>query len=86
MNAVIMRKIDVTGAYAPLADARTPASVTISCPPDNVGNVTFKARDDSGDEVSWAPGERHAFTRIDLAAINIQGTPGDVVTVIGQSG
>lgn len=83
MNNVLMRKVDVTAEFAPLAAEPTVASVTISCPPGNAGNVTFKSLDDSGDEVPWAPGEWHAFQRIDLARVEIKGTAGDAVTVVG---
>ena len=42
MNNVIMRKVTVGAAYAPLVSERLVASVTISCPPANAGNVVFK--------------------------------------------
>ena len=83
MNNVLMRKVDVTGDWAALASEKTVASVTISCPPANAGNVTFKSLDDSGDEVPWIPGEWHAFERVDLARIEVKGTPGDTVTLVG---
>lgn len=83
MNNTLMRKIDVTAEYAPLADSTTVASVTISCPPGNAGDVTFKSLDDSGDEVPWVPGEWHALERVDLARIEIKGTAGDTVTIVG---
>ena len=81
MNNVIMRKIDVTGSYAPLADSDVVASVTISTPPTNAANVLFKCAD--GSDVPWVPGEWHDFQHVNLAEIEIKGTPGDVVTVIG---
>jgi len=81
MNNVLMRKIDVTAEFTALVGERTVASVTISCPPTNAGSVTFKG--DTGDEVPWVPGEWHTFSRINLAEIEVKGTPGDVVTVVG---
>jgi len=81
MNNTVMRKVVVTGEFAALASKQTVASVTISCPPGNAGNVLF--RGDTGQEVPWVPGEWHAFQRIDLAAVEIKGTPGDAVTVVG---
>ena len=81
MNNVIMRKIDVTANYQPLADERTVLSGTISTPPGNSANVTFKA--EGGNEVEWIPGEWHDFRSIDLAEIEVKGTPGDEVTVVG---
>ena len=81
MNNFIMRKITVSGAYLPLSTTRLIASVTISCPPGNTGTVYFIG--DDGLDVPWVPGEWHDFKSIDLAAIQVKGTSGDVVTVVG---
>ena len=81
MNNCLIRKIDVTGDYAPLAAGTTVASVTISCPPANVGTVYFKG--DDGSDVPWVPGEWHDFKGVNLAEIEVKGTPGDTVTVVG---
>ncbi len=81
MNNCLMRKIDVTGDYAPLADTTTVASVTISCPPANAGTVYFKG--DDGSDVPWIPGQWHDFRSVDLSSIEVKGTPGDAVTLVG---
>ncbi len=81
MNNVIMRKIMVTGSYQPLVSDRLVGSVTISTPPTNAGDVFFKG--DDGSDVPWVPGEWHDFQRVNLAEIEIKGTPGDEVTVVG---
>ena len=81
MNNVIMRKINVTGSYQPLATVRTVVSVTISTQPTNAGPVLFKG--DNGLDVPWLPGEWHEFRSVDLSAVQVKGTPGDVVTVVG---
>jgi len=81
VNNVIMRKVVVTGSYAPLAAGSLVASVSISTPPTNAANVLFKCPD--GADVPWGPGEWHDFRSIDLASIQVKGTPGDVVTIIG---
>jgi len=83
MHNIVMRKITVTGEYQPLVSASLVASVTISTPPTNAGDVLFKG--DDGSDVPWVPGEWHQFESIDLAAIEVKGTPGDVVTVVGGS-
>ena len=83
MNNLYMRKIDVTAGYQPLTEERIVLTVTISAPPTNTGNVFFKADDDS--DVPWIPGEWHDLQRVNLAEIQIKGTPGDVVTVVGGS-
>jgi hypothetical protein len=81
MNNFIMRKFTVSASYQPLASSRLVASVTISCPPGNVGNVNFKG--DDGTDVPWIPGEWHDFQRINLAEVQVKGTAGDTVTVVG---
>ena len=81
MNNIILRQIAVTAAYQPLAAQKLVGSVTISCPPTNAGNVLFSCAD--GADVPWVPGEWHDFQRIDLSQLQVKGTPGDGVTVIG---
>ena len=81
MNNIIMRKIDVTGNYTPLAAEKTVVTVTISAPPTNTGNVLFKG--DDGSDVFFVPGEWHTLKSINLADIQIKGTVGDVVTIVG---
>jgi len=83
MHNIVMRKITVTGEYQPLVSASLVASVTISTPPTNSANVLFKG--DDGSDVPWVPGEWHEFRSIELAGIQVKGTPGDVVTVVGGS-
>ncbi|MFO8015096.1 MAG: hypothetical protein R6X20_17550, partial [Phycisphaerae bacterium] len=65
----------------PLAASTTVASVTISCPPANAGTVYFKG--DDGSDVPWVPGEWHSLVRVNLAEIEVKGTPGDVITLVG---
>jgi hypothetical protein len=81
MNNTIMRKIDVTADWQPLASERLVGSVTISTPPTNETGVVF--RGDDGSEVPWIAGEWHHFRRVNLAEIFVKGTAGDAVTVIG---
>jgi len=81
MNNVVMRKVTVGAAYAPLSTTALVASVTISCPPANAGNVVFKG--DDGSDVPWVPGEWHDFRGVNLAEIEVKGTPGDAVTIVG---
>ena len=47
MNNILMRKVDVTADYQPLAAERTVVTVTISCPPANAAVVYFKGDDGS---------------------------------------
>jgi hypothetical protein len=82
MNNVIMRIVTVTGNYQPLVAASLVAgTVTISCPPTNAAVVYFKG--DDGSDVPWVAAEYHEFRGVDLSGIQVKGTPGDVVTLVG---
>jgi hypothetical protein len=83
MNSILMRKIDVTGSYAPLAADRTVVTVTISCPPANAAVVYFLG--DDGSDVPWIAGEWHEFHGVDLHNIQVKGTVGDTITLVGGS-
>ncbi|HOD83623.1 MAG TPA: hypothetical protein PKG77_19570 [Phycisphaerae bacterium] len=78
-----MRKIVLTANYQPLATAKLVLSVEISCMPANAGNALFKCSGDT--DVPWVAGEWHFFEGVDLSEIQVKGTPGDVVTIIGGS-
>lgn len=81
MNNTIMRRVEATAGYRPLAEQSLVASVTISCPPTNAAAIHF--RGDDGSDVPWLPGEWHGFKSVNLHEICVKGTPGDVVTIIG---
>ncbi len=81
MNNTIMRQIDVTAAYQPLVAEQLVATVTVSCPPTNADVVYFKG--DDGSDVRWQPGQWHRLNHVDLSAIEIKGTVGDTITLVG---
>ena len=82
MNSAIIRKVDVTADYRPLSEKTVEiATVEISAPPANAGIVYF--RGDDGTDVPWIPGEFHELKRINLAEVEVKGTPGDIVTLVG---
>ena len=81
MNNVFMRKVDVTEEYTPLVSEQIVLTVTISAPPTNAANVFFKGED--GSDVPWTSGEWHQFSSINLAELQVKGTLGDVITIIG---
>jgi len=80
-NNSITDTVTVAADYAPLSASSLVMTVDISCPPGNVGNVTF--RDAAGNEAEWVPGEWHNFQSVDLAELQIKGTAGDKVTIVG---
>lgn len=81
MNNVVMRKVTVTAGYQALVATKLVASVTVSCPPTNVGVVNFLA--DDGTDVPWRPGEWHDLQHVDISQIRVKGTNGDLVTIVG---
>jgi len=81
MNNIVMRKVAVTANYQPLVAERLVASVTILTPPANTGDVSFKG--DDGSDVPWAPGQWHYFKSVDLGQIQIKGSVGDQVIIVG---
>ncbi len=81
MNNLIARKITVTDVFQAPASERTAATVTLSALPGNSGEVLLLG--DTGDEVPLQPGEWHTLHKVNLAEIQIKGTSGDVVTLIG---
>ncbi len=81
MNNAILRRITVTASYQPLTSERVVGSFTITAPPSNADPVQFLG--DTGDDVPMVPGEWHRFKSINLAELQVRGTPGDIVTVIG---
>jgi hypothetical protein len=82
MNNVIMRVVTIGADYQPLvSESLVAGTVVISCPPANAGPVFFKG--DDGSDVPWVSGEWHQFRGIDLHEIQVKGTVGDTVTLVG---
>ena len=81
-NSVVARKITITTAWQALSSASEIASVTITAPTTNSGNVILRG-DNGTDEVPLEPGEWHVLPSVDLAQIEVKGTADDVLTVIG---
>ena len=82
MNNVIMRTIPMTVDFQPLSPKEVEvASVDINAPPSNQHPVFFQG--DDGSEVACIPGEFHIVWRVNLGAIRVRGTLGDVLTLVG---
>jgi len=80
-NNVILRVMELTETFRPLADRPLIGTVTISAPPSNSGPVFLRAG--PGEEAYLINGEHHLMHRIDLFSLAARGTPGDVLTIIG---
>jgi hypothetical protein len=83
MNNVIMRKIVLTASWQPLSATSLVGSVTVSTPPTNAATVLFRAAGEPAHELPWVPGQWIDLRKVDLASIEVRGTPGDLVTVMG---
>ena len=82
MNNVVLRTIPLTVDFQALSSQAVEiASVDVTAPPANQHTVIFAG--DDGSEVAWIPGEYHTFLRVNLGAIRVRGTPGDVLTLVG---
>ena len=84
MNNPYMKDVVVTANYAPLETRRTVLSVMIQCPLTNAGAVYFRGPGFA--DVRWSPGEWNPLVGVNLAEIEVRGTPGDVVAIRGGSG
>ncbi len=80
-NAIVMRTKTLTTSYTALGSHPNDVTVDVTCPSTNSGVVYFEGDDAS--DVPWQPGETHNLSGVDLSAINVKGTAGDKVTVIG---
>jgi len=81
MNNTILRMIPVGTDYQPLSAVSLVGSVTISALPSNANDVFF--RGDDGSDVPHQPGEWYEYFSVDLSAIFVKGTPGDMVKIVG---
>jgi len=84
MNKPYMKDVVVTAVYAPLETQRTVLSVIVQCPLTNAGVVYFRGPGFA--DVQWRPGEWNPLAGVNLADIEVRGTPGDVVAIRGGSG
>lgn len=81
MNNTYFAKVNVTADYQALAAGRTVLTVTLSALPTNSDAVYL--RNSAGQEVPLVPGEWHALVGVDLADLQVKGTVGDSVTLVG---
>lgn len=83
MNQLVIGNYTLTASYAPLvADASLIGDVEVTNPSGN-GNVSLLGG--SGEDVVWEPGEWHAFRRVRVAGLQFKGTPGQKLTINGNS-
>jgi len=83
MNNTYFAKVDLGAAYVALATTPTVLTVTVSALPTNAAVAYL--RNAAGQEVPLQPGEWHTLVGVDLADLQVKGTVGDSVTLIGGS-
>lgn len=75
--------VTLTANYQPLSAAYKPVSnCVISFSPDNTGTAYILGVADA--DVPMAPGEWHRLELGELSSIQVKGTAGDVVTIVGE--
>lgn len=80
-NNVVLKTIELTAEFQPLAASSLVATVTLSAPPGNSDSVTLRTPD--GAEADIEPGEWHTLHRVDLARIEAKGETDDTLSVVG---
>ena len=83
MNNTYFASIVLAADYRALAAARTVLTVTVSALPGNAAPAYLK--NGAGQEVPLLPGEWHTLVQVNLADLQVKGTVGDCVTVVGGS-
>jgi hypothetical protein len=81
MKKTYFASVALTAVYAALAAGRTVLTVTVSAPPANAAAAYLK--NGAAQEVPLQPGEWHTLVDVDLADLQVKGTVGDTVTLVG---
>lgn len=81
---VFIQSIAVGASWQPLAVARTVMTAAITTSPANTQPVQFRV--DGGPAVPWPAGVSNTLVGVDLARIEVSGTSGDSVLVVGGMG
>ena len=80
-NNVVLKMIELTDQFQPLSAVPLVASITLSAPPANSGAVTL--RTPAGAEAEMIPGEWHTLYRVNLARLEVRGSAGDMLSMVG---
>jgi len=82
VNVPIIRKINMSGLFMPLAAQRTVGSFTIRNP--SAGNVILQC-DDGVTELALDRGQQFTLDGVDLSQIKAKGSLGDFLMVTGTT-
>lgn len=81
MRNVFMKSITVTAVFQKLMDVPTVLTVTITAGPANAQPLQFRV--DGGAIANWPKGVSHTLVGVDLSRIEVKGTAGDTVLIVG---
>ena len=81
---ILIQSIAVSAAWQPLAASRTVMTASITTSPANTQPVQFRV--DGGATVPWPAGVSNTLVSVDLSRIEVSGTSGDTVLVVGGMG
>jgi hypothetical protein len=81
----LFRTIEVGDEWQPLSETSLIAKFEVLTPPSNSSNVLIR-RVGETDQAAMIPAQFQAFESVDLSSIEVQGSDGDVIQVIGQEG
>lgn len=81
---ILIQSITVSAAWQPLAASRTVMTASITTSPSNTQPVQFRV--DGGASVPWPAGVANTLVGVDLSRIEVSGTSGDAVLLVGGMG
>ncbi|MCK6458121.1 MAG: hypothetical protein L6Q92_16525 [Phycisphaerae bacterium] len=81
MRNIFMKSYSLTANWQKLADTRTVLAATIIASPLNVG--VMQVRVDGGTAANWPKGVSSGFVGVDISRIEVKGSSGDSVLVVG---
>ena len=84
MKNLIIRKVNLSGLYTPLASAKTIGTFTLRSPSSGSGTIQLRG-DDGVTNVPFDKGVQVFLERVNLADIYAMGGLGDFIIVIGSS-
>lgn len=80
-NAVIESIALGSPQWTALGGKSTVAQFTLIADPKNAGNINLRFR--QGEPAEWPPGAAAPFESVDMAEIEVQGSPGHALLVAG---
>jgi hypothetical protein len=76
--------IGLTAAYTPITATTTLFKGTLTAP-DNNAATAYLLSSDGHTDIPIPAGKFHEYSAVDLATIRVKGTPGDTLTLVGES-